>query len=352
MQKTFVTFEDIKKYPKVLGVDCYHPHAFCLSHWRGTPTPLDLQDDTSAGIVINAIKFNIPELAYPFVSSNHFDIDGFVGVWSLLNPALALKYEAVLRQMALIGDFREYQLQLPASDLALKLVCYINTVEKQKFYPPFGAQFTEEKEAILCVEKFNYFLGEFEQVLSNIDTYQEFWQEEYAQVMDGLQAIQNHGNILNFDNIKLQVVICPEPVHYYALFAQSRNADMVLSIYDNNRYELEYKYTTWINAYTRLSFPRTNLMSLAKKLNEIEKSGFKWDCQNITDTGTVLRLNGKKLTKEQRYDHPFNRSIESSSIPAQELINLIDNHFEKALANLPKKNAFTWKEVKGFALVK
>jgi hypothetical protein len=44
------------------------------------------------------------------ISSNHFDIDSFISVWSAMHPESALRYEMLLREVAKIGDFRELQL--------------------------------------------------------------------------------------------------------------------------------------------------------------------------------------------------------------------------------------------------
>jgi hypothetical protein len=352
----FIPFKELKKYEKVIGVDCFHPHAFCLSHWRGAPILKEVEDDTSAAIVLNAIKKNIPELSYPYVTNNHFDVDGFVGIWSLLNKDLALDFETELRYMALIGDFRELDAVDPVilADVkkdekllvALKLVCWMNSVEKNKFYPPFGAQFTEEKEAAMCVDKFDYFLTAFSDVLLNPQQYKSDWEEEYNQVVDGLQLIEEKGEIIDYPEIKLQVVKSVEPSHYYTQFAKSAKADMVLSIYDDNRYELEYKYTTWIDTLNRKSFPRTNLDELAAKLNAIEKNEGKWEFQKITDTGPILAININSYNKEKRYNHPCNRKIFSSSITPDKLIDIIVTHYNERLKDLSPRKHFSWEEVK------
>ena len=48
----------------------------------------------------------------------------------------------------------------------------------------------------------------------------------------------------------------------------------VLSIYDNNRYELEYKYTTWVDIVSRPTLPRIDLSPLANQLNQLEKTNY------------------------------------------------------------------------------
>jgi hypothetical protein len=63
--KRFIPFQDIKKYNNVLVVDCYHPEGFNLSHWRGVPKIENIHDDTSTGVVLNALESNISQLKAP-----------------------------------------------------------------------------------------------------------------------------------------------------------------------------------------------------------------------------------------------------------------------------------------------
>ncbi|MDQ3292687.1 MAG: hypothetical protein M3Q05_15480, partial [Bacteroidota bacterium] len=165
MSKQYIPFTEAKNRPAII-VDSLHPNGLVLAHWRGAENPEGTADDTSAGIVLNALQRNIEGLDVTYVTANHFDIDGFVGVWSIINPEVALQNEDVLRQMALIGDFRELDLTQPAADQALKLVCWLNKVEKEKFYLPFGADEWEEYEVEASVPKFEYFLSAFGEVLA------------------------------------------------------------------------------------------------------------------------------------------------------------------------------------------
>ena len=124
MQRRYIPFLEVKK--QALIVDSLHLYGLMLSHWRGAPTPEALRDDTSAGNVLTALRIDFPGLETELVTANHFDIDGFLGVWSLLNPKKALLHEGLLREMALIGDFRELDLSHSYADEALKLVCWLN----------------------------------------------------------------------------------------------------------------------------------------------------------------------------------------------------------------------------------
>ena len=343
--KEFVPFHRIHEFDEVLGVDCFHPRAFSLSHWKGATTPKYIEDDTSAGICLNALKQNIPQLSFSHVSSNHFDIDGFIGVWALTNPVLALHFEAVLREMALIGDFREYKENNPFSDLALKLVCWINAEERKHFYAPFESHTTEEKEGLACVEKFEFFNVNFEMVLLAPEKFKSIWEPEYQNVKQGISQMTN-ATIKNHKALRLRSIALESPIHYYALFSDSAAYDVIASCYSGNRYEVEYKYTTWVDCHLRKQFPRVDLTPLATQLNKMEEGGQTWMVDKITDTGPILRIQGPALSKYQRFLSPTERTILSSSINPELWLKTVTSFFGKAYEKLELAKAISWEETR------
>ena len=76
-----------------------------LSHWRRSGTPADLMADTSTAIVFNYL--DRPDLHVPadVVSNNHFDEDGLVGIYALLEPEAAASRRDLLIDVAQAGDF-------------------------------------------------------------------------------------------------------------------------------------------------------------------------------------------------------------------------------------------------------
>jgi hypothetical protein len=341
----FIPYAEARKldHDLVIGVDCFLPGRLNLSHWRGAGPPVELAEDTSAAIAINAIaKRAVPETAR-FVTNNHFDVDGFIGIWSLLNPELALEHRHLLKGMALLGDFRELSKDVALADQALKLVAWLNSVEKKKFYAPFGKAYLEEEA---CVEKYIFFLSAFEEVLIDPEAFQEDWDEEYQQAIQHLSLLASQGSVEFFEDIRLLVVHAPKPLHYYALFGQSAQADMVLTICPGNQYELEYKYTTWVDAYGRNPYPRINFQPLIDKLNGLETSGEKWTGADVTDTGPILRLGPSIKDKEIRFDHPFNRRFYSSSIAPELLENTIVSFYRQAYQSTEPKEIWSWQEIR------
>jgi hypothetical protein len=348
MNRYFVPFAQLRQQPTIIVDSVGTGAVLTLAHWRGAATPAPLRDDTSAGSVLRALHHpDTPGLVAAAVTANHFDIDGFVGVWSLLHPALALQHEALLRLVAILGDFREIDWANPLADHALQLVCWLNAEEKVRFYEPFGAPIRRRREDEASAEKFDWFLPRFAAVLQTPEAGRTAWQPEYERVKKATAVLQGPlTQLRRYPAIGLVVVAAPAPVPYYALFGATAGFDIVLSMYEGNRYELEYKYTTWIDLESRPTLPRLALAPLVARLNELETSGQTWAADGITDTGPLLRLTGQKLTKAERYADPDGRPIYASSIAPELMEREVTAFFSLGYAGIQPKKYWTWAEVK------
>ena len=120
----------------------------------------------------------------------------------------------------------------------------------------------------------------------------------------------------------------------------------MISVYPENRYELEFKYTTWVDISSRNTLPRIDLRPLAEVLNQEETSIFEWDVDRITDTGPILRLEGKDLSKADRFANPTERFIYSSSIEPDRFIELSVKYLRNHYKEISPKRFWTWKEIK------
>ncbi|GAB2953782.1 hypothetical protein GCM10027048_18780 [Hymenobacter coalescens] len=347
---TFLPFADARRHaPDTVVVDSLLPRAaLTLAHWRGAPTPAEYQDDTSAGSVLRALAAPPAALgAVRYVTANHFDVDGFVGVWALLNPELARRHTELLHMTAVLGDFREMDWQHPLADHALQLVCWLNAEEKARFYEPFGAPARRRREDEACAEKFSWFLPRFAAILENPEAGRAAWHPEYERVRAAVTTMQSPATTLRrYPDIGLLVVRTPEPLPYYALFGPSAGYDLVLSLYDGQRYEFEYKYTTWIDLESRPTRPRLPLDALVAQLNAREQSGQPWAADGITDTGPLLRLTGRRLSKVRRYADPDQRPIYASSIPDNELEQLVAAFFRQRYAGIAPRHHWTWEAIR------
>ena len=188
-----------------------------------------------------------------------------------------------------------------------------------------------------------------------------------------------------------------------SLFSITRDFDIILALYSDNRYELEIKYTTMIDLGSRPTLPRVDLTPLASYLNKLEDSRrsqcetahviqdkasniettnptgellstefevqcsseavsrpieteevYRWHCDRLTDSGPILRLNSNinKLSKAARYGHPYERPIYSSSISPSEMKRTVTSFYSHAYALgtgfvVPKKD-HEWSDIHEF----
>jgi hypothetical protein len=83
-----------------------------LTHWSGNHTPARYKADTSTEIALKFVAS--PESAERWgeavVVNNHFDTDGVLSVWTLLDPEAAQANRGLLIAAAEAGDFDEWPL--------------------------------------------------------------------------------------------------------------------------------------------------------------------------------------------------------------------------------------------------
>jgi hypothetical protein len=339
-------------------VDCTHPDAPTFTHHKSARNPVGLEPgNTSTDLVLNALAAKSQSfpgwLDKHAVTVNHFDGDALFSVWSFINRNEAMKYEKVLRCAAALHDFREIDFENENHALfhqALALCCWINTIERAQFTPPF-----EESDAD---EKFFFFLAELGKFLENPEAYKNIWQQEYTQVVEDYKLIKEQGLVKKYSEIGVAVVRCPRPVHYYALFSHTIGCDVVVSEYIDDsvsngwKYEVEEKYTQFVNVWSRLVTARLDMTPLASFLNKIDTnraSDCDWASPRIVDSGPLLRLDsqgGKKLLKSERYGHPTARPHHPSGLAPDKFEAIILSFFRFGLQGVkPKLGGFSWDEL-------
>jgi len=347
MKRYFVPFAQLRAQPTIVVDSVGNGAALTLAHWRGAATPAQLRDDTSAGSVLRALlQPGFPGMEARAVTANHFDVDGLISVWALLHPELARQHETLLRLTAELGDFRELDWQRPLADHALQLVCWLNAEEKARFYEPFGAPARRQREDQASAGKFAWFLPRFAEVLQQPEAFRAVWEPGFRRVKQAQAVMQGNSTITRYPEIGLVVIHTPAPLPYYALFGPTAGYDIVLSIYTNQHYELEYKYTTWIDLESRPVLPRLLLQPLAARLNALEGSGRSWAADGITDTGPQLRLQGARLSKAQRYADPLERPFYPSTLEPAQLEAEVVAFFRAGYASIEPRRSWTWADMK------
>lgn len=333
----FVGFNDVPgdnehPAPGVLAVDCESRKVErSLTHHRCPykATSQEIRGDSSTDLVFEAVrkKHKILEGIHA-VTVNHFDIDAFTSVLTTLGPReRVLRYEDVIRETARIGDFRDLDYEsLKAGNVnvvrGLQLCCFLNTVERTEFARPF-----EDGSDPL---KWSLFLNDsrvWDIIEGRGELHRSIWGQEYDRVVSDCESIRR---VQRFKDVGLTVVEAPEPIHYYALFSNSPE-DIVLAMYDGNRYELEQRYSTYVEICSRPVYPRICMTPLAKMLQEA--TGEPWHANRFIDSGPMMRIDEPKkaLSKAERYGHSFERPIYASKLSPEQMQEIVHAYFKFGL---------------------
>lgn len=105
--------------------------------------------------------------------------------------------------------------------------------------------------------------------------------------------------------------------------------------------ELEQKYTGYVALTSRPCAPRLPLAPLAAALTAAEREAGgdgTWVADPITDSGPLLRLEATetpRLTKAQRFGHPYERDIAPSALPPEAFEAAVVSFLAHGLAQAP-----------------
>ena len=156
--KSGIKFSPFKRgqMDSTLVVDCSHPSCMQITHHLKGPNQKNLNDNPSRGDATTDGIFNswrngiLVTNTFDYVTTNHFDIDSFLSVFTVLNRDVAFKYEKYIRETANIGDFRHLNLDESWKYESLRLACWLNSEERRLFYRPFEGikmDLTEDDES-------------------------------------------------------------------------------------------------------------------------------------------------------------------------------------------------------------
>lgn len=289
-----------------------------LSHWPKSGTPVKLKRDTSAEIAfayLDSPKFRVQADA---ASNNHFDEDGLVGIFTLLNPETAQRHRDLLIDAAQAGDFGFFT-RRDAARMAFTLSALadaeLSPLSKQIFDLPYP-----EMAARLYVELLNV----LPRLLTNLHEFQPLWEREDAELTDSEERLERGEiTIEERPDLDLAVVRIPESVvakrvhrftqprhaqcHPYAIHNRTRCSR--LFILQEHRAELCYRYEGWVQMVSRRPAPRVDLSALVTELNEQEQTAGRWVFDGVDQITPKLHLEGSPTTSisteaiERRIEH-------------------------------------------------
>jgi hypothetical protein len=313
--------DELLDVPK-LSVDGTVPNSIHFSHWQGNQTPLALKADTSTEIALNLVACpQRDELTrgLELVTNNHFDTDGVLSVWTVLQGERALEYRAPLISAAEAGDFSEW-----TSDDGVRASIVIQGPDQplpnENILSPLanhlaGRLITDEAQAYELV------LPEVERVLTRTADYEHLWRAAWQRIEMAASSFERGESRVEEDtSTGLSIITLAPEAFGPAGFDPSRHAVPLTAISRYARqnlfmiaiparegffYRIDYPYYSWAVTVTRPSIKRGNLSPVIEELNEIEKGDGRWQLDTnelssaIKFLGASKRLAVSRLTPER-----------------------------------------------------
>jgi len=276
----------IADVPK-LSVDGTVDNAIHFSHWQGNQTPLSVKADTSTEIALNVVASpDRHELTQgiEFVTNNHFDTDGVLSVWAMLNGERALRLREKLIAAAEAGDFCEFS---SVDAVRASIVIQGSDSPIDKSGSPLALKFSGE-DFVDEARSYDLVLPKVEHVLTHTDFYESLWREPWKRIEVALDSFARGESRVDDDLVnKISLVtLAPaifgprgfDPAAHAAPFAaishHARGNLFVIAtpLSDGWAYRVDYPYYSWAETVIRPSIPRPDLSHAITALNEIENS--------------------------------------------------------------------------------
>lgn len=263
----FIPYDDLGDRPNIVVDGKGAPSTvLTLSHWPQSGTPAEYKDDSSTQIAFRYL--DRPSIAAEFVSNNHFDEDGVLGVYALVAPDHARRHRGLLIDASIAGDF-----QVCRSRRAARLAYSIAALADPK-RSPFGPDFFDRPYAKVCSDLYQDILERMPELIEHPDRFESYWgPEERAYEASRADIKSGHVRITEVPSLDLSVVEGPA-THPVALYS-SINGFRVLW-----GYEFRYRYESWVQYVSRRPLPRVNLEPFVRD---------GWEFDGVEETTPVLR---------------------------------------------------------------
>ena len=269
-----------------------------LSHWPGSPTPSGLEHDLSAGIVFAWLRAGAhfpargrARRTEPIVATtDHFDQDGLVGVFALTDPAAALAAEDRLMAVAEAGDFaRGHDRTALRASFALSALA-------ESWSAPSSAN--PALDGALHRAGLNRLPG----LLVAPEQWRADWEEE-DEFLAASEAALDAGSVTIDERADLDLAVVsapgatwrpasqlgrrrPAPVHPVAVHNRSARSRVLVS--SPPRYEMYFRYETWVRLASPRWSPRLDLSTAAAELSAAEPGSVRWSFNGVR--ATIARL--------------------------------------------------------------
>jgi hypothetical protein len=221
------------------------------------------------------------------VSNNHFDQDGLMSMYALVDPEGARARRERMIDVARVGDFGTYR-DRDSARIAWAIATIGNAMDE-------------------ATDPYAELVERVPELLDHPERFRREWAYEDAHLQMSEDAIASGtARIEELEAIDLAVVTVPEhwhdqQVHRFTLsIPQAMHPTAVNNATDRFRllivrgrhYEVQYRYETWVQYVSRRPLGRVDLTPLATALSELEPGDARWAFDGVGAIGPSLHLVG------------------------------------------------------------
>src|SRR5688572_5425362 len=289
-----------------------------LSHWPRSGTPAELKADTSAEIAFRYLDTPSLHVACDAVTNNHFDQDGLVGLFVVIDPVTASQHRELLIDVASAGDFGVFGAR-EAARINFAISSFADPETS-----PFPKDVFEQSYPRMAAELYVRMLDLLPRLIAEPVSFKSLWEDEDATLSESETMVEKGSIAIDeHPELDLAVVRLPERrtenrIHRFAF--SERSDCHPLAIYNatprtrillvrGQHVEFQYRYESWVQLVSRKPPARVDLAGLAEELNLLE-GGAQWVFDGVDQITPRLHMDGKQ----------------ESAIPVDEIRRRLEHH--------------------------
>ncbi len=269
-----------------------------LSHWPVNSTPEPYRRDTSTETALAWVARNDPASVAAIVTNNHFDEDGLLSMFTVLEPRAALGRRELLADAARAGDFGIYRSRESAR------LCFTIESLSDPAQSPLPAEALKGPESRRTAALYRHMLSRLPRILAQPQAYRRYWREQ-DEHLDASEELVTSGRLVIEEEPELDLAIVRIPedaatrrvlrylsreqaeVHPFAIHSATRCTRLVRL--RGRRIEVQFRYESWLQVQSRRPALRVDLTPFCCWLNRHEANGT-WTWENTLGIAPRLRL--------------------------------------------------------------
>ena len=303
-----------------LSVDGTVDNSVHFSHWQGNTTAPEVKADTSTEIALKLLGSpNQDRLTQgiELVTNNHFDTDGVLSVWTVLNGERALDLRDKLIAAAEAGDFSELK-TIDAVRASIVIQGTDQPIPDDEPGSPIASQLAGEPVGDEA-RAYKLVLPEVEKVITKTNDYEHLWREPWGRIANAIESFERGSSgVSELAHGLSLITLAPEsfgangfepsrhtaPFTAISSYAKGRLFLIGTPVNDGWAYRIDYPYYSWAETVVRPRIARHDFTAYLSQLNEIEKGDGRWaaDKNELSSAVKFLGDDGKLATSRLQPD--------------------------------------------------